>query len=53
MWAGVDAPRRRGKKGGIANTPNSTPTARRVGDTLHQACVSPDHQHFPAHYYYY
>jgi len=53
MWAGVDARRRRGKRGRIANTPNSTPTGRRTGGTLHTVCVSPKHQHFPVPYYYY
>jgi len=53
MWAGVDAPRQRGKVGRIANSPNSAPTGRRTGSTVRRTDVSPHHQHFPALYYYY
>jgi len=53
MWAGVDAPRGRGKRGGVAHTPNTAPTARWTGSALRHADVSPKRQHFPAAYYYY
>jgi len=53
MWAGVDAPRRRGKRGRIANSPNTAPTARWTGSTVRRANVSPNHPHFPVYYYYY
>jgi len=53
MWAGVDAPRRRGKMGRIANTPNTAPTARWMDRTVRHVDVSSNHQHFPALYYYY
>jgi len=53
MWAGVDAPRHRGKVGRIANSPNSAPTGRRTGSAVRHTDVSPHHPHFPALYYYY
>jgi len=53
MWAGVDVPRRRGKRGPIANSPNTAPTAWWTGSTVRHPDVSPNHQHFPVLYYYY
>ena len=53
MWAGVDAPRHGGKMGRIANTPNTTPTARWPDSAVRHVDVSSNHQHFPVLYYYY